>query len=283
MARTISEILARARGTLTSQGIESASIDAQILLSHCLGIRIIDLVIHRDQEVADSDAQAYEGLVARRAAREPVAYITGEKEFYGRPFAVSRHVLIPRPETEILVEQALLRAPRGGVVLEIGVGSGAVICSVLAERTDLTGLGNDISIEAVRVARSNALKTGVSERLGLFVGDLFSALHAAFPVILANPPYIPETEEASLDDDVRIYEPGEALFGGKDGIDKVKGIITGAKACLAEGGVLVMEFGVGQKQAVENLVSGQEGIVVSGWENDLAGIPRAVIMAREHG
>ncbi|MCU0576448.1 MAG: hypothetical protein MUD15_06445, partial [Desulfobacterota bacterium] len=119
-------------------------------------LRRIDLIIHRDRLLTEEEMASFRGLISRRERREPVAYITGEKEFYGRRFHVNRHVLIPRPETEMLVEQALERAPRGATVFEIGVGSGAVICSILAERSDLGGIGNDISIEALGTARTNA-------------------------------------------------------------------------------------------------------------------------------
>jgi len=132
VARTVSQALAWARGILSSKGIDSAAIDADLLLAHCLSVRRVDLIIQRDRLLGEEEREAFSTLVGRRAQREPVAYLTGESEFYGRRFMVNRHVFIPRPETEILVEQALIRAPRGSVVFEIGVGSGAVICSILA-------------------------------------------------------------------------------------------------------------------------------------------------------
>jgi release factor glutamine methyltransferase len=283
VAPTISEALARARGILSSIDIESAAVDADLLLAHSLHLRRIDLIIHRDRLLTEEEMASFGSLISRRERREPVAYITGEKEFYSRSFQVNRHVLIPRPETEILVEQALELAPRGATVFEIGVGSGAVICSILAERSDLRGIGNDISSEALGTARTNASDHGVSGRLKLFAGHTFEGLRRQMQVVVANPPYISEREALALDEDVRLHEPGQALFGGKDGLDIVKEIINGAPDHLSPGGILLMEAGIGQKEAVESLVKGQEGIAVRTWKLDLAGIPRVVIMERIHG
>ena len=283
MAQTVSQALTWARGILSSKGIDSPFIDAGLILSHCLRLRRIDLIIHRDRPLDEEEWQAFSSLVGRRARREPVAYLTGEKEFYGRTFMVNNQVLIPRPETEILVEQALARAPQGAVVFEVGVGSGAVICSILAERSDLSGIGNDICIQALRTTRANADLLGVSGRLKLYAGHALAGLRGMIPVIVANPPYIPECDAQILDDDVRRYEPYRALFGGKDGLDIVKEIITGAPAHLAPRGVLLMEVGMGQREEIESLVNNHPGIAVRDWENDLAGIPRVVIVERIHG
>lgn len=283
MAQTVSQALAWARGILSSKGIDSAATDAGLILSHCLKLRRIDLIIHRDRLLESGEQQAFAALVMRRALREPVAYLTGEKEFYARTFMVNEHVLIPRPETEILVEQVLARAPQGAAVFEIGVGSGAVICSILAERRDLSGIGNDISIQALRTTRANAAMLRVSGRLMLYAGQAFAGLNCSVPVIVANPPYIPERDIQILDDDVRLYEPHQALFGGKDGLDIVKEIIIGVPAHLAPTGELFMEAGMGQREGIESLVKAQPGITVSGWEYDLAGIPRVVIVERIHG
>jgi release factor glutamine methyltransferase len=283
VAPTISEALARARGILSSIDIESAAADADLLLAHSLHLRRIDLIIHRDRRLTEEEMASFGSLISRRERREPVAYITGEKEFYSRSFQVNRHVLIPRPETEILVEQALERAPRGATVFEIGVGSGAVICSILAERSDLRGIGNDISIDALGTARTNASDHGVSGRLKLFAGHTFEGLRGQMQVIVANPPYISEGDAFALDEEVRLHEPARALFGGKDGLDIVKEIINGAPDHLPPGGFLLMEAGIGQKEAVDSLVKGKEGLAVRTWKLDLAGIPRVVIMERIHG
>jgi release factor glutamine methyltransferase len=283
VAKTISEALTNAKGLLAEQNIDSAFIDADLLLAHALNIRRIDLIIHRDRMLTDEEMDDFSDLMERRISHEPVAYITGIKEFFGLPFMVNPHVLIPRPETEILVEQSIALAPKGATVFEIGVGSGAVIISILSERQDLKGAGNDISIPALVTARANAATHGVSGRLGLFAGNVMEANGSAWPMIIANPPYIRVGEMNSLDDDVRLYEPAKALFGGKDGLDIVKEIIKGLSGHLTQGGMLIMEAGRGQKEAIDSLVGSQKSLKIRTWIHDLAGIERVVIIERIHG
>lgn len=283
MAQTITQALAWARGILSSEGIDTATVDASVLLAYCLKLSREDLIVHRDRHLTEHERQTFVSLIARRALREPVAYLTGEKEFFGRRFLVNEHVLIPRPETEILVEQALALAPKGAVIFEIGVGSGAVVVSILAERDDLKGMGNDISIHALRTARVNASLLGVSGRLRLYAGHVLAGLKCRVPVLVANPPYIPDRDVRILEDDVRIYEPHEALFGGKDGLDIVKEIIARAPSHLSPGGILLMEVGIGQQEAVGSLASLNKDITIKAWKKDLGGIPRVVIMESVHG
>jgi release factor glutamine methyltransferase len=283
VAKTISEALTKAKGLLGQQNIDSAFIDADLLLAHALNIRRIDLIIHRDRILTDEEMDVFSCLIERRISHEPVAYITGIKEFFKMPFMVNPGVLIPRPETEILVEQTIALAPKGAMVFEIGVGSGAVIISILKERQDLKGVGNDISIPALATTRINAATHGVSNRLSLFAGNVLSATGCSWPMILANPPYIPMDEMDSLDDDVRLYEPAKALFGGKDGLDIVKEIIKGLSGHLTQGGILIMEAGLGRKEAIEALVGSQKTLKIRAWIHDLAGIERVVIIERIHG
>ncbi len=283
MAKTISEALTKAKGLLAEQNIDSAFIDADLLLAHSLNIRRIDLIIHRDRMLTDEEMDDFRELIERRISHEPVAYITGIKEFFGMPFMVNPHVLIPRPETEILVEQSIALAPRCATVFEIGVGSGAVIISILSERQDLKGVGNDISIPALITARVNAATHDVAGRLGLFAGNVMEAIDSSWPMIIANPPYIRMDEMNDLDDDVSLYEPAKALFGGKDGLDIVKEIIKGLSGHLTKGGMLIMEAGRGQKEAIDSLVGSHKSLKIRTWIHDLAGIERVVIVERIHG
>ncbi len=283
MAKTISEALSKARGLLAEQNIDSAFIDADLLLAHALTIRRIDLIIHRDRMLTDEEMDAFSDLIERRISHEPVAYITGVKEFFGMPFMVNPYVLIPRPETEILVEQSIALAPKGATVFEIGVGCGAVIISILCEREDLKAVGNDISIPALITTRVNAASHGVSHRLGLFAGNVMDGIGGPWPMIIANPPYIRLDEADSLDDDVRLHEPAKALFGGKDGLDIVKEIIKGMSGHLTQGGILIMEAGRGQKGAIDSLVGSKKTLKIRSWIHDLAGIERVVIIERIHG
>ncbi len=283
MAKTISEALTNARGLLAEQNIDSAFIDADLLLAHTLKIRRVDLIIHRERMLTDEEMDDYSDLIERRISHEPVAYITGIKEFFGLPFMVNPHVLIPRPETEILVEQTIALAQKGTTIFEIGVGSGAVIISILSQRQDLKGVGNDISIPALVTTRVNASTHGVAERLGLFAGNVTEALGGSWPMIIANPPYVRMDEMNSLDDDVRLYEPAKALFGGKDGLDIVKEIIKGLSGHLTSGGMLIMEAGRDQKEAIDSLVGSQKSLKIGTWIHDLAGMERVVIVERIHG
>jgi release factor glutamine methyltransferase len=283
VAQTILSVLTWSKGLLKAQAIDSFRIDAELLLAHILGVRRTDLIIHRDRPLTEQELDKYQKLIARRIKREPIAYIIGAKEFFGRVFQVNPHVLIPRPETEALVEHAVLDVPKEGMALEIGVGSGAVIVTLLCERGDLIAYGNDISAQAVKTARSNARTHGVSDRLHLFVGDALSALKTTFSLILANPPYIAVSEASSIDDDVVLYEPIDALFGGKDGLDIVKEIISESPRYLVSGGMLIMEVGHGHKDTVDRLIASREGLKVMNWVNDLAGIPRTVVIERVHG
>jgi release factor glutamine methyltransferase len=283
MAWTVLSVLARARDLLRAQSIDSPRTDAELLLSHVLGLSRLDLIIQRDRSITDQELEEFNCLLERRMTREPVAYILGEKEFYGRTFRVDPHVLIPRPETEIIVDQALILAPANAHVLELGIGSGAVITSLLCERSDLEGYGSDISIEAVKVARGNARTHNVSHRLHLYAGDLFKGMESTFPLILVNPPYVALSDRESLEEDVVRFEPGPALFGGKDGLDIVKEIIDTVPGHLSPGGICIMEVGQGQKKAVEEMISRQKAFRLMHWVDDLAGVPRTVIIERIHG
>jgi release factor glutamine methyltransferase len=283
MDQTVFSVLARARDLFKTHSMDSPRLDAELLLAYVLGVSRIDLIIHRDRTITDQEMKAFDSLLERRLNREPVAYILGEKEFYGRPFRVNPHVLIPRPETEIIVDEAVIMAPVHARVLEIGVGSGAVIISLLCERSDIEGYGSDISFDAVRAARDNASVHGVSNRIHLYAGDLFNGLEGTFPLILVNPPYVPLAEKGSLADDVALFEPGRALFGGKDGLDIVKEIIDTVPGHLSPGGTCIMEVGKGQKKAVEEMVARQKEIRLRHWVDDLAGVPRTVIIERIHG
>lgn len=284
MAWTNRSVIAWAKDYLQSKGCASPRLDAEVLLAHALGRQRISLYLDMDKPLDDAELTSYRYLLKRRADHEPVAYIRGFKEFYSREFLVNRSVLIPRAETEFLVDKAIELAPQGGKVFEIGVGSGAVIASILLERPDLTGYGNDISLESVKVARGNAERLGVKAgRLSLFVSDLFNALSVRFPMVVANPPYVSESVRMSPQGDELRYEPGHALFAGNDGLDIIREIIVRAPDFLMPGGKLIMEMGFDQKGAVENMADAVRYLAVSAWIKDLAGIDRAVILERMHG
>jgi release factor glutamine methyltransferase len=283
VAWTIRSVLTWAKGYLHAKGSDSPRLDAEVLLAHVLGKGRIDLYLDMDRPLGDEELASYRVLLKRRSESEPIAYILGHKEFYSHDFIVGRNVLIPRPETEILVEKAVELAPKDSDVFEIGVGSGAVIISILLERPELTGYGNDVDSAALAVAGENARKHGVSDRLHLFAGDTCKALSKRFHTIVVNPPYIALPQKSALKGDVRLYEPGHALFAGNDGLDIIREIIAQVKACLFPGGRLIMEVGYDQKDAVEQMVRAAKDLNLLLWIRDLAGIDRAVILERTHG
>jgi release factor glutamine methyltransferase len=283
VAWTIRSVLTWARGYLQTKGSPSPRLDAELLLAQVLDKDRMHLYLDMDRPLLEDELASYRGLLKRRAELEPIAYILGHKEFYSHDFMVSREVLIPRPETELLVEKTVEMAPHGGEVFEIGVGSGAVIISILLERPDLTGYGSDVSEGAIAVARQNAQTLGVEDRLHLHTGDLFQGISRKFPVIVTNPPYVATHDTHQLQEDVLKFEPGCALFAGNDGLDIIRKIIGQASDHLEPGGRLIMEIGHDQKGAVEQMVKDNGELTLLIWIRDLAGADRTVIAEKTHG
>jgi len=280
---TIRSVLSWSGQYLQTKGIDSPRLDSEILLSHSLGLRRIDLYLDIDRPLTQEELSSFRTLLKRRSIFEPIAYILNEKEFFGRSFHVNPDVLIPRPETEILVEQAVSMAPQGSTIAEIGVGSGAVIISILCEREDLTGYGNDISCRAVLTARNNARMHNIDKRLHLFAGRSVEAFSAEFSLIVVNPPYIALRDKDMLGADVIDYEPLDALFGGNDGLDVIKEIFMDVRACMVSRGRLIMEVGYDQKASIQEIVNEQDDLDIVEWVKDLSGKDRAVIVEKTVG
>lgn len=278
---TIAEIVARTTEYLLSKGIETARLDAELLIGHALGLSRLQLYLDRDRPLSEDELARARELVRRRAAHEPVAYITGKKEFYGRDFEVTPAVLIPRPETELLVEhvveQLQERFPEEKVrMLEFGVGSGAIAVTLALLREDLTVVATEISCEAASVARRNAERHGVAERVDIRVQPDFSGVEGTFHALVSNPPYVAESEADSLPPDVVHYEPSTALFGGADGMQWIEWLLTeGRRFVRAEGGFLAMEIGFGMAERVKAAAC-QRGWNVEAVLPDYAGIERIV-------
>lgn len=255
---SIGRVLRWAAEDFARRGHSSPRLDAELLLGHVLGVDRIRLITDATRPLADSELSAYRELIKRRRRGEPIAYIRGEREFYGHRFRVDARVLVPRPDTEILVEVALTRTlPRSlyGRALDLCTGSGCVaIAFALARRTwKVTGV--DVSDAAAGLARENAQRLGAAFSTRWLLGDLFAPLapEERFELITANPPYIPQADIASLDADVRDFEPHLALDGGADGLDLVRRVIEQAPERLAAGGVLAMEIGHDQADRVAAL------------------------------
>jgi release factor glutamine methyltransferase len=250
--------------------------DVDLLLSDLLGRPLAWLLAFGETPVDSAPLQA---LLARRYAGEPLQYIRGRTEFYSREFHVDERVLIPRPETELLVETALERAPRNGRVIDIGTGSGCVAITIERERPDLRVFSVDRSVEALAVASANGRR--LESRVAFAASDLLSAVRGPFDVIVSNPPYVPLREYHALSTEVRIHEPRMALTPGPSGLEIIERIYDEALPRLAPNGTVILEVGYGQEAAIRALIDGK-GFVLDAFLPDLAGIPRVVISSR-HG
>ena len=289
---TARELLEWTEGYFRRQQIPSARLDAEILLAKALGVDRLGLLTKEFEELVDEDCRAaFRELVKRRGKKEPVAYLTGEKEFYSLPFEVTPAVLTPRPETELLVDEALALArelPGERLrFLDLGTGSGniAVALAVNAPTAEITAV--DISPEALEVARRNAKKNNVEDRISFLEGDLFDALPPGgvpFDLIASNPPYIAAAEEESLMDDVRLFEPRIALVDSRtpdgDGLGFFRAICEGLEGWLSESGAVIVETGESQAANVGQLFEAQ-GLQVVSITRDYAKIPRIVCARRE--
>jgi release factor glutamine methyltransferase len=272
------KLMERGCSILRAAGIDSPRREARLLLAHTLGLAMPDLV--RDPHRL-ADPAAYESVLARRAAREPLAYILGEREFWSLNFAVSPATLIPRPESEILIEAALAafagRAPPRRI-LDLGSGSGCLLLAALHEFSRAFGIGVDRSIAAVRLAAANAAVLGLADRAAFLCADWSSPLCACFDLILCNPPYIPTSAIGGLMPEVACHEPATALDGGPDGLAAYRRVVACLRRLLPRDGVAILELGVGQDAAVAALAAtcGMGATT----RPDLAGIPRAMVLTR---
>ncbi|MFW5951597.1 MAG: peptide chain release factor N(5)-glutamine methyltransferase [Gemmatimonadota bacterium] len=244
---------------LAGKGVEDARLDAELLLAHVLGVRRLDLYLQFERPLEPDEVEAYRAVVRRRAAREPLQYITGEAHFRELTLRVDPRVLIPRPETEVLVGAVLEWASArgvGGVALDLGTGSGAIALSLLAEGPFERVVATDVSDGALELAGQNAARAGVAARLELRPGPLYEPIGGGeeYDVIVANPPYVPDSERDGLMAEVRDHEPEVALFAGPRGLDVIEGIVRGAPAHLVEGGLVALEVGLGQASAVATLM-----------------------------
>ena len=257
-AWTIRRVLAWAVDDLKKRGFSSPRLDAELLLCHVLHVDRIRLLIDAERPLEKGELARYRELYQRRRAGEPIAYLLGVREFYGRPFRVDRRVLIPRPDTETLVEVGLSRTSHidlSARVLDLCTGSGCVAISLARERPTTCVLGLDLSADALDVARENLVRLG-AVNCAFGVSDLFAALagrNAHFDLITANPPYIPDEEIPTLQIDIRGFEPTLALSGGGDGLAVVRRIVAEAPAFLAKGGALALELMSGQAPSVSAL------------------------------
>jgi release factor glutamine methyltransferase len=279
---TIGSILTWTGQYFAEKGVENPRLDAEVLLSHILERERIQLYVNFDQPLQPHELTAYREAVKKRVARMPVAYITGCREFMGLEFCVTPAVLIPRPDTEILVEAVLkkLHGFEQPALLDLGTGSGAIIVSLLANLSTAVGAAVDISDKALEIARQNAEKNQVSSRLKFYQGDLYQPVEGqTFDAIISNPPYIPDSDIQELTQEVR-KEPHLALAGGPDGLDFYRRIVRDAAQYLNTGGLLAVEVGIHQAQAVAALAQSVEQLVFTEIVKDYSSIERVVLFQR---
>jgi release factor glutamine methyltransferase len=277
---TIGKILDWATSDFRARGLSSPRLDAEVLLALAIAADRVKLIVDRDRPLVAEELAKFRELVRRRRTNEPVAYLTGMREFYGRPFRVDARVLVPRPDTETLVDVALTRTGHvsmGMRALDLCTGSGCVAVTLARERPTGSVHATDTSPGALAVARENALRLG-AYRVSFALADLFDGIDSAarrFDVIVANPPYVATAELAELARDIRDYEPRAALDGGATGLDFLRRIVVGAPRFLAANGVLAVEVGAGQAPEVAPL------FVANGFKDvqrakDYGGIERVV-------
>lgn len=277
MVPQVSQILGEAQEQLERANLETSRLDAELLLAHLLGIERLGLLSFSDPISADVKRDL-KSFIERRAKNEPVAYITGLQGFWNHDFIVNQHTLIPRQDTETLVELALKENIKKADVLDLGTGTGCIALSILDERPEWSATAVDVSGDALKVARQNAEGIGVSDRITFLESDWFSALDAAtgqFDIIVANPPYIASADMAALMPDVKDYEPVQALDGGADGLDPYRLISETAPSFLKSGGLLAVEVGVFQSNDTFDIFEGV-GFLDVQIHKDLPGHERVV-------
>lgn len=290
-APTVGEALRSGTDFLKARGIESARLEMEIILAEALGVERLGLYLDFERKLTEPQRERSRALLARRREREPLAYILGRREFYGLAFKVTSAVLIPRPETELIVDRAIeiLRGWQGSgppLLADIGTGSGA-ICIAVAKTQKKEGLpgkwiATDKSAEALEIARENAATNEVEDRIEFREGSLYDPFGEACDVICSNPPYVAEEEEALLSPEVLQWEPREALFSGGGGLEHLKKLIAGAAEHLRPGGRLLLEIGFRQSEAVEELLREEADLHDIGFLSDLSGNAR-VAQARRTG
>jgi release factor glutamine methyltransferase len=279
---TVGAALAVAVDRLAAAGVAEPRADAEVLLAHVLGTGRTGLMLVATRPCAPAAASALEALLVRRVGREPIHYLVGEREFWSLPFAVDRRVLVPRPETEVVVETALRLAPRARRVLDVGTGSGAIAAALARELPAARVWASDVDVGALSVARANL--TRHAPAVTLVCGDLLAPFRAgAFDLVVANPPYVAETAFAGLAPEIRDHEPRRALLAGPDGLAVLRPLVAAAAEVLTPGGWLVVEMGEGQAPALGALVANDGRFATVTTADDHAGITRVLAAERRQG
>lgn len=272
------------KNRLETAGIESPTIDARILLIHACGVTRNDLVTNPYREIATEKVAVLDGFLVRRENREPVAHIVGKKAFWNIELKSDTRALVPRPETEVIVDLVLKfhKDQHGLSILDLGTGTGAILLSLLADRKDWSGIGIDASEVALELATENAIIHGLENRVKLQTGNWFEGLASKFDIIVSNPPYIPSKDISSLDRDVREFDPHMALDGGEDGLDPYRIIFKEIHQYLKPNGFFALEFGINQTEKIKELAQANKNLHEFHIVKDLSNIERVIIGRRKN-
>jgi release factor glutamine methyltransferase len=281
---TAQAAFAAARAAFREARLDTPELDARVLLAHVLAVPPASWLLQRERSLTDGEAAAFEGLIARRLAREPVARLVGHREFWGLHLALGPHTLVPRPDTETLVEAALEASARDAAlrILDLGTGSGAILLALLTERPQAIGLGLDLSEDTLKVARANAVTLGLDGRAGFVRADWTAPiLSEAVDIVVSNPPYISSSDIDGLEPEVRDHEPRAALDGGPDGLAAYRALLPQAHRVLRRKALLALEIGETQAADVSQLAATQGFSVLGPARRDLAGHERVILAVRE--
>lgn len=273
-----SKALIKARKILDLKGVSNAGLDSLILLAHALSLSKEQVIFNPDRKLNEAEQEKFFDLIKRRSQREPISHLIGKREFFGEDFLVSKNVLDPRPDSESLIELTLKRFSNRAEkleILEVGVGSGCLIITLLKSYPNALGTAIDISTEALEIAKKNRDKYQLDQRLKLLKSDLFNELsnNKKFDLIISNPPYIPSEDIENLEPEVRIHEPRKALDGGDDGLDFYRLIAAKAEGFLNKSGKIFLEIGIGQEEQITEIFA-KKNFSLTDQARDLSGIIR---------
>ena len=278
----IFEAIKKGDAILRESGIESYKIDSEILMSRVIKKNRADIILNSKTELSQKDYNLYENLIIQRSKQKPIAYLTGKKEFWKYEFSVTKDVLIPRPDTEIIVEKTLkLKKHKNKLkVLEIGIGSGCILLSILKERKSFYGTGIDISKKTIEICKINCENLGLSSRVKLFKTDIDNFRYGKYDLIISNPPYIKKFNLKYLEKEVSFYEPKPALDGGLDGLSELKKVILNSSKLIRRNGKLVLEIAFDQAESVKSILK-QNEFYINEIIKDLSKKNRCIISTRK--
>ena len=278
----ILEAIKKGDKILKKEGIKSYKLDSEILMSHVTQKSRVDIILNLNTNLSNKDIILFENLIKQRSKRKPIAYLIGKKEFWKYEFSITKDVLIPRPDTEIIIDQTLkLTKNKSGLkILDIGIGSGCVLLSILKERKNFYGTGIDICKKTLNICKVNLNKLDLFDRVKLYKSDIDNFNHGKYDLVISNPPYIKKFDLKYLDRDVYDYEPKLALNGGLDGLKYIKKIILNSSNFLKRKGILILEIGFDQTEKVKKILR-ENGYYIRDVVRDLAKNYRCIISIRK--